>query len=90
MQWRREYFLMHGYSENCPGCQAALSGTSRQGHSEACRSRVASTLRSSAGGRVRFSPQQEKHNTKLTRKIEDEVERERERGRVMEETGQKR
>ena len=29
----------HGYSMGCPGCKAILRGTSRQGHSDACRSR---------------------------------------------------
>lgn len=31
-------FLAHGVTEASPGCQAARSGTSGQGHSEACRS----------------------------------------------------
>jgi len=30
----------HGYSARCPGCQAVLRGTARQGHSKGCRERL--------------------------------------------------
>lgn len=75
VQLKRDDFLNHGYMEGCPGCQAALSGTSRQGHSEGCRSRVESAIRASAEGPTRITHQHERYNLKLARRLEEEVER---------------
>ena len=30
----------HGYTANCPGCKAALRGTTKQKHTETCRARL--------------------------------------------------
>ena len=37
---KKEDLEKYGYSAGCPGCKAILRGTARQGHSEACRSRI--------------------------------------------------
>lgn len=58
-QLRRENFLHHRSMDSFPGCQAALPGTSRQGHSEACRARMEEVLGSSPGGQMRVSRQVE-------------------------------
>lgn len=71
MQLRREYVLQHGYTEGCPVCQSALSGTSRQGHSERRRARMEVAVRSSSPGQQRIARQVEKENQKLARKIEE-------------------
>ena len=36
----------HGYTGACGGCEAARSGISHQGHTEACRNRLIEALRS--------------------------------------------
>ena len=33
-----------GYTVGCPGCKSILRGTTRQGHSEACRRRIENAI----------------------------------------------
>lgn len=50
MQRRHEDFPIHGFTGECPGCQAALGRASGNGHSEACRLRVEHVVRMSPEG----------------------------------------
>lgn len=72
-------------TQGCPGCQAALAGTSWRGHSEACRSRM-EAIRASSEGQGHFRRQQERENDKCAREIEQAVGRESKRVRVTEES----
>lgn len=62
MQLRREGFLNHGFTQGCPGCQATLGGTSRQGHSGACRRRMEEAIRASPEGQQWVHKQREREN----------------------------
>jgi len=44
----------YGYSEGCPGCDAAKSEARAKGHAEACRARLEAALAASEGGRDRL------------------------------------
>lgn len=83
-QLKREDFLNHGYTEGLSGCQPALAGTSRQGHS---RTRMEEALESSAEGQRRVDRQMEKENEKLARKIEESEVRSARNGRRAGERG---
>lgn len=80
MQRRREEFLSDGFTEGCPGCQAAPECMSLQGHSEKNRARVEDVVKSSPEGQLRVARQVEKENEKLARKLEEPDARQRERG----------
>ena len=53
LRLKKEDFLVHGFTEGCPGCQAIIVGTTARGHSEACRSRMESALDKTDDGRQR-------------------------------------
>lgn len=76
MQLKRDDILTHGYSESCAGCHAALVGTSKQGHFEACPSMGESAIRITSDGQGRVSRQQEKDASR-TRQREGDKEKER-------------
>lgn len=61
-QLRWEDFVTYGFTEGCPGCQAMLSGTPRQGHDELCRRRMEEAIRTSPEGQVHACRQQEREN----------------------------
>lgn len=79
---RKAGFLNCGYIEGCSGCQAALSGTSRQRHFKTCRSRMEVALPSSLVGQARAECQEAKANQKLERSIEEPRERDSKLARV--------
>ena len=45
----------YGYTEGCPGCTAAATGTKAKGHSDACRQRVEEEMEAEEEGRQRHS-----------------------------------
>lgn len=49
-----------------------LSGTSRQTHSEACRSRMTNAIQMLPSGQLRISRQEERENMKIARKIAED------------------
>ena len=61
----------YGYSAGCPGCKAILRGTARQGHSEACRSRIETELRDDP----RMKAQKKKQEEFLANKLEKQEEK---------------
>ena len=67
-----EDFLVHGFTEGCPGCQAIIVGTTARGHREACRSRMESALDKTDDGRQRREKQELKENEALARKLQEE------------------
>lgn len=89
---RRDDFLTHGFTEGCPGCQALLAATSRQGHSEACRRRMQTAIKSMPSGQSRMSRQEERENQQLARRIEEEdrLNEKNKKARRVEERGEKR
>ena len=62
LRLKKEDFLVHGFTEGCPGCQAIIAGTTARGHSEACRSRMESALAKTDDGRQRREKQELKEN----------------------------
>ena len=62
LRLKKEDFLVHGFTERCPGCQAIIVGTTARGHSEACRSRMESALDKTEDGRQRREKQELKEN----------------------------
>lgn len=42
-QPKKQVLLTHTLTQGCPGCQATLAGTSRQGHAELCRRHIQQT-----------------------------------------------
>ena len=75
LKLKKEDFLVHGFTEACPGCQAIIAGTTARGHSEACRSRLESAVDKTDDGRQRREKQELKENEALARKPQDEDER---------------
>ena len=70
-----EDFLVHGFTEGCPGCQAIIVGSTARGHGEACRSRMESALDKTDDGRQRREKQELKENEALARKLQEDGER---------------
>ena len=75
LRLKKEDFLVHGFTEGCPGFQAIVAGTTASGHSEACRSRMESALDKTDDGRQRWEKQELKENEALARKLQEEDER---------------
>ena len=75
LRLKKEDFLVHGFTEGCPGCQAIIVGTTARGHSEACRSRMESALDKTDDGRQRREKQELKENEALATKLQEEDER---------------
>ena len=69
----KEDLEKYGYSAGCPGCKAILRGTARQGHSEACRSRIETELRDDP----RMKAQKKRQEEFLTNKLEKQEEKRR-------------
>lgn len=65
----REGFVEHGTTEQNAGCQALLRGTSRHGHTEACRW-MGCTIAGSQEGERRLKAQEKKDNQRLAQKLE--------------------
>lgn len=61
---------IHGYTSKCPGCAAILKGTSRQGHSEACRKRFNDIHR----GTEKFKKAEERKNEFVEKAIQRDEE----------------
>ena len=70
---KKEDLEKYGYSAGCPGCKAILSGTARQGHSEACWSRIETDLRDDP----RMKAQKKRQEKFLANKLEKQEEKRR-------------
>ena len=70
---KKEDLEKYGYSAGCPGCKAILRGTARQGHSEACRSRIETELRNDP----RMKAQKKRQEEFLANKLEKQEEKRR-------------
>ena len=70
---KREDLERCGFSAGCPGCKAILRGTARQGHSEACRSRIEAELRDDP----RVKTQKKRQDEFLARTLEEQDEKRR-------------
>ena len=69
---RREVELVqHGYTDGCPGCDAAKSGSKAVGHSEDCRRRIMNAMSSSEEGQKRLKAADERTQQKRRREPED-------------------
>jgi hypothetical protein len=64
---RKDDLEKYGYSAGCQGCKAILRGTTRQGHSEACRARLETELRDDP----RMKVQRARQEAFVTRKLEE-------------------
>ena len=69
----------HGYSTKCPGCRSILKGTSRQGHSEACRERFTELMADDS----RVVRNKERFNEYVARQLEEQDAK---RGKVEEDS----
>lgn len=65
----------HGYTLGCGGCKAILKGTSRQGHSQGCRSRFNEVFQ----GTEKFQKAQARCDTFTERVMQEEDDRKRRR-----------
>ena len=70
---KKEDLEKYGYSAGCPGCKAIMRGTARQGHSEACRSRIETELRDDP----RMKAQKKRQEEFLANKLENQEEKRR-------------
>merc|ERR1712079_340588 len=71
-----------GYTPGCPGCRAAQHGfNSRPMHTEPCRQRMEKEIATTTRGRR----QMENYETKLSREVEKQIERDKKAARVEEE-----
>ena len=70
---KKEDLEKFGYSAGCPDCKAILRGTARQGHSEACRSRIETELRDDP----RMKSQKKRQEEFLANKLEKQEEKRR-------------
>ena len=68
---KKEDLEKYEHSAGCLGCKAILRGTARQGHSEACRSRIETELRDDQ----RMKVQKKRQEEFLPNKLEKEEER---------------
>ena len=75
LRLKKQDFVAHGFTEGCPGCQAIIAGTTAKGHTEACRSRMESALKTTEDGRQRRERQELKENEAFARILQKEDER---------------
>ena len=64
------YFVKFGYTQDCAGCTSIRRNRPRQGHSEECRVRVESGLRTTADGLLHIEREQHRRDRDLDRRIE--------------------
>lgn len=70
---RLDEFLAHRCSDQCPGCQAILRGTSRQAHSEACHEGMHAAIALAPAGQRRIQIKVEKESVRLASQVAQQV-----------------
>ena len=67
MQIKKSDFEKIGFTTNCQGCKSILRGTARQGHTEACRSRMEAELK----GDPRLITQRKREDEFMAKRLEE-------------------
>ena len=72
LRFRKVDFLNQGFTEECVGCQALISGAEARGHTEACRERMNKALENTDEGRIRRERKHKRENEALAKHLEKE------------------
>ena len=67
---KRDDLYRHGFTEGCPGCRSISQGGEPRGHTDACRTRLETAMRTTEAGKARVQKAKERIDTEVARRME--------------------